>query len=110
MADIIITFAKSQNKELNRGNAEVPLAQGESFRSEALAIGAASTASTLAAMNNENVVFLAPQADCWIDIDPAPTAVVLSSAGTATGKSIPLTGGGEYQFAVKRGSKVAVIG
>lgn len=110
MADLIITFAKSQNRELSRGNPEVPLAQGESFRSEAIAIGASNSVSTLFAQNNENLVFVSPQADCFIAIGKTPEAVKLSSGGTTTGVSTPLIGGADYQFAVERGSKVAVIG
>lgn len=110
MADLLLSFGLSHSRTIgHNSNPSVPLVLGKSLRSEAVNIGASSVRSTLTA-EDEDVVFLSPDADCYVAIsNQNPTAQKITSTGTKTGSSIRLKAGIDYQFSVSKGDQVAVI-
>ena len=93
---LIVTFTSPPPTATN-----MPVEKASDTNTEAIAVGAASTAGAKAATDTQRIVSLLAQEDCWVMVGSAPTAV--ANAGRK------LISGERYQLWCDIGDKVAVI-
>lgn len=108
MSDLIVTFSRARS-QLDRKyeDPNYPVAYGANTRTEALAIGSESDATTLAAIAGDNYVELYSPVDCWFEIGSDPTAEAIASGEDGTSRFLPA--GYIREFDIDLGDKVAVI-
>lgn len=106
MADLFVTFCKTDRPGAVSNS---PVPRGDSARTQAIAIGASSARTTIAARQGD-YVSLKADADCFIGIVASDGEVAaISSGGTATGSVWPMASGERLELDVETDQYIAVI-